>query len=68
MSDFCHRCGPVKHEALTVLCAPCALQIESSERARERLISLIPLADAIGRLGPMPIFVSFGSLGGGRLR
>ncbi|HEX6022536.1 MAG TPA: hypothetical protein VFZ00_11115 [Solirubrobacter sp.] len=25
MSDRCHVCGPVKHEAPTVICAPCAL-------------------------------------------
>lgn len=25
MSDVCHVCGPVKHEAPTVLCAACAL-------------------------------------------
>lgn len=25
MSDQCHICGPVKHEAPTVICAPCAL-------------------------------------------
>lgn len=26
MSDQCHVCGPVRHEAPTVICAPCALQ------------------------------------------
>jgi len=25
MSEQCHVCGPVKHEAPTVICAPCAL-------------------------------------------
>lgn len=25
MSERCHICGPVKHEAPTVICAPCAL-------------------------------------------
>lgn len=24
MSQLCHICGPVKHEAPTVMCAPCA--------------------------------------------
>ena len=25
MNEQCHVCGPVKHEAPTVICAPCAL-------------------------------------------
>lgn len=25
MSDQCHVCGPVRHEAPTVICAPCLL-------------------------------------------
>lgn len=28
MSVLCHRCGPVVHEAPTVLCAPCVLNAE----------------------------------------
>lgn len=24
MSNWCHICGPVKHECPTVICAPCA--------------------------------------------
>jgi hypothetical protein len=26
MSEQCHVCGPLKHDAPTVLCAPCALR------------------------------------------
>lgn len=28
MSDRCHVCGPVKHEAPTVLCARCMLGVD----------------------------------------
>lgn len=50
MSQQCHVCGPVKHEAPTVLCAPCALQDERSNLASRRLEALVPLADAIREL------------------
>lgn len=53
MSDRCHVCGPVKHEAPTVICAPCALreeQIERSRQAKLRLEALVPIADAIRAL------------------
>lgn len=46
-SQLCHRCGPHPQECPTVLCAPCALQLEASEQARKRLEALIPLADAV---------------------
>lgn len=53
MSQQCHVCGPVKHEAPTVMCAPCALQDWRAERARSYLESLIPLADAVMGLDVM---------------
>lgn len=34
MSAACHRCGPVRHEAPTVLCAPCTLFEASEQEAR----------------------------------
>lgn len=34
MSDRCHICGPVRHEAPTELCAPCALVFEQRARLR----------------------------------
>jgi uncharacterized protein (DUF1778 family) len=30
VSILCHRCGPVRHEAPTVLCAPCVLDLEAT--------------------------------------
>jgi len=47
MSEQCHVCGPIRHEAPTVICAPCAIQQVRSDEARRRLESLIPLADAL---------------------
>lgn len=53
MSSQCHICGPVKHECPTVICAPCALwdeQLKRSAAARDRLETLVPIADAMRAL------------------
>lgn len=58
MSEPCHVCGPVKHEAPTVLCAPCALQEERSALALRRLEALIPLADAMRKLDEAGVLIN----------
>lgn len=36
-------CGPVKHEAPTVICAPCALTLEGREHEANLLVELLEL-------------------------
>lgn len=36
MSEQCHICGPVKHEAPTVICAPCAFSPAESRIPDQR--------------------------------
>lgn len=43
MSERCHICGPVKHEAPTAICAPCALTLEGREHEAALLAELIEL-------------------------
>lgn len=43
MSERCHICGPVKHEAPTVICAPCALTLDGREHEAALLAELIEL-------------------------
>lgn len=43
MSERCHICGPVKHEAPTVICAPCAFTLEGREHEGKLLAELIEL-------------------------
>lgn len=43
MSNNCHICGPVRHEAPTVICAPCALTLEGRQHEAGLLAELIEL-------------------------
>ncbi len=40
MSDICHICGLVKHDAPTVICAPCALTGAGHESVLDELLEL----------------------------
>jgi hypothetical protein len=66
MSDLCHICGPVKHDAPTVICAPCSLselgRVHESRLLRELLVLRI-LRDEVVKLS-----IQLGSLGPGALR
>lgn len=57
MSDLCHICGPVKHEAPTVICAPCALTELGRKHEGDLLAELIELRimrTELARLIPSP--------------
>ena len=53
MSNSCHRCGPVKHEAPTYLCVPCAIAEECgidddlAKMARYRILVSDETFDAV---------------------
>lgn len=43
MSDLCHICGPVKHEAPTVICAACSLSQLGRQHEANLLAELLEL-------------------------
>ena len=52
MSDLCHICGPEKHEAPTVICAPCALLKSfgwDDDEVRRNAQAKILVLEAVGR-------------------